>query len=418
MCSVWRALWWWVSVLRTGWQRGSSSPSLQTHKSLGSSLLETFNSSSGGELVPSHLVPFAIFQVRRDPWVGSVGPVCRRPLAHQHWWVQPEPSWNPRPGRDRASLELRRCASVQQVIPTQCQPLLLVKTSATADSDISSQDGSKWIVRDGDGWGRCRGAKGRVGAVVGKMGALGGWGLLALALLFGTATALNRANKKPDSNIRHGKSKFHILQNRPLGQLKSSLSPLAPICVSWPNLHKMTVLHPEPRLVSTFESISAQNTWLRGSKCGRDRLTGLRLAATISFQTPILSRGLTSPSVAAYNAQIWDHFQATFSPRSFILTATFHLHRCRLRELDFSCACKKAVKSSDGKMSVFSRRSLVKATFRSITSACQRCQEFGTQSVNQATLTLILWKLLLLRMWQKSRLSQSAAILRMNLRDI
>ena len=64
----------------------------------------------------------------------------------------------------------------------------------------------------------------------------------------------------------------------------------------------MTVLHPEPRLVSTFESISAQNTWLRGSKCGRDRLTGLRLAATISFQT--LSRGLTSPSVAAYNAQI------------------------------------------------------------------------------------------------------------------
>ena len=49
---------------------------------------------------------------------------------------------------------------------------------------------------------------GRGWGLVDKMGALGGWGLLALALLFGSAAALNRANKKPDSNIRHGKSKF------------------------------------------------------------------------------------------------------------------------------------------------------------------------------------------------------------------
>ena len=43
---------------------------------------ETFNSSPylEGQLVPSHLVPQPIAQMRRDPWVvwcGVVGPVCR-----------------------------------------------------------------------------------------------------------------------------------------------------------------------------------------------------------------------------------------------------------------------------------------------------------------------------------------------------
>ena len=79
---------------------------------------------------------------------------------------------------------------------------------------------------------------------------------------------------------------------------------------------------------------------------------------------------------------------------SHFFTQILHLH-CYLQftqmppeRAHFFCGCKKAVKSGDGKISVFPRRSRLKATFRAIIRTCQRCwqhqcQGFGTQSVRQ-----------------------------------
>ena len=102
---------------------------------------------------------------------------------------------------------------------------------------------------------------------------------------------------------------------------------------------------------------------------------------------PILTHSLTSPSVSR---RIMPKYETIFH---FFFTRILHI--CYLlftpmppERVHFCLGCKKTVKSIDGKISVFPRRSRLEATFRAIIPACHRCwqhrcQEFGTQSVRQ-----------------------------------
>ena len=136
--------------------------------------------------------------------------------------------------------------------------------------------------------------------------------------------------------------------------------------------------------LSTFESVSAQNTWLRGSKSVAPRQADRSAfgRTTISFQI----HSLTSPSVAR---RIMPKYETIFRPLfhpdpSSPLLPSIYTDAARERE-HFFCGCKKAVKSSDGKISVFPRRSRLKATFRAITPACHRCVgSIGVKSLERS----------------------------------